>query len=235
MIDDSSVLRVLARSEVTETLAEMRRTTDRWMFKGGTGTYIRAVTLPECVTTARRDRRTLLVRLEIIDPSDEAVCDTYARFRRAVGEDPGGVEELWTLERTRKESYATVLAACWYRQRFGLLDIDVGLSSTMSTFRYDMSATAVIITRENPNSPALMSDRGKFFYDYLSAELQASIDQARPVPIEQTRSTPLSDEPSIEEVRKLFQVLGLGLPRTFTDSDVIEITRRALEPRNPYG
>ena len=34
------------------------------------GTYIRAKTLPECVAAARRERRTLIVRLEIIDPTD---------------------------------------------------------------------------------------------------------------------------------------------------------------------
>jgi len=80
-----------------------------------------------------------------------------------------------------------------------------------------------------------MADRGKFYYEYISTELQASLDQARRVPIEQARSAPLSDSPSIEEVRKLFQVLGLGLPRSFRDQDIIDITRRALQPRNPYA
>jgi len=86
MIDESSVLTVLARTEVSDKLAEMRRSTDRWIFKGGTGTYIRAVSLPECVNNARRERRALLVRLEIIDPTDEDVCGTYARFRQAVAD-----------------------------------------------------------------------------------------------------------------------------------------------------
>ncbi len=233
MIDDSSVVRVLARNEVTETLTEMRRDTDRWLFKGGTGTYIRAVTLPECVNNARRARRALLVRLEIIDPTDDEVCGTYARFRQSVAED-SSQDELWSIERTRNEAYATILAASWYRQRFQFLDIDVGLSARMTTFRYDMAASALIITREDPRSPAMLASRGKFFYEHIGTELQVSLDQARRVPIEQARSAPLGDSPSIEEVRKLFQVLGMGLPRTFADTDVIDITRRALQPRNPY-
>jgi hypothetical protein len=233
-LDESSVVQVLNGVEVAPTLAEARKTTDRWIYKGGTGTYIRAVTLPECVSFARRERRALLVRLEILDPTNEDVCDIYARFRRSALDQPDNSDELWTLERTRKESFATILAACWHRQRFRLLDIDIGLSSSMTTFRWDLSSNCVVITREDPRAPAMMVDRGKFYYDWCSTELLASLDQARRVPIEQARAAPLSDEPTVEEVRKLFDVLGLSLPRSFTDRDVGDIVRKALQAKNPY-
>ncbi|MCW2887004.1 MAG: hypothetical protein QOE54_7110 [Streptosporangiaceae bacterium] len=233
-LDESSVVQVLNGAEVAPTLAKARRTTDRWIYKGGTGTYIRAVTLPECVGFARRDRRALLVRLEILDPTDEEVCDTYARFRRSALDETDSSGELWTLERTRKESFATILAACWHRQRFRLLDIDIGLSSAMTTFRWDLSSSCVVITREDPSAPAMMVDRGKFYYDWCTTELLASLDQARRVPIEQARAAPLGDEPTVEEVRKLFDVLNLGLPRSFTDRDVGDIARKALQAKNPY-
>jgi hypothetical protein len=233
-LDEGSVVQVLNGVEVAPTLEEARKTTDRWIYKGGTGTFIRAVTLPECVGFARRDRRALLVRLEILDPTNEDVCDTYARFRRSALDQPDSGGELWTLERTRKESFATILAACWHRQRFQLLDIDIGLSSAMTTFRWDLSSSCVVITREDPRAPAILVDRAKFYYDWCSTELLASLDQARRVPIEQARSAPLSDEPTMEEVRKLFEVLNLPLPRSFTDRDVGDIVRKALQAKNPY-
>ncbi|MDX6742990.1 hypothetical protein [Actinocorallia sp. A-T 12471] len=232
-LDESSAVQVLGGAEVAPALAAARAGTDRWTFKGGTGTYIRAVTLPGLVAAARRDGRTLLVRLEIIDPSDGDVCDTYARFRRA-GADSTAQAEPWTLERTRKESYATILAVCWYTERFRLLEVVIGLSRTMTTFRWDLSASSVIITREEPTGPALKIDKGKFYYDWCAAELLNSLDQARRVPLEQARAAPLSDEPTIEEVRRLFQALGLALPRSFTDRDVMDIARRALRAANPY-
>src|SRR5262249_27477312 len=80
-LDDLSMVRVLTWSEVSAALAEARRTTDRWVFRGGTGTYVRARTLPGCIAHARRARRGLMVRLEIIDPTDEQVCGRYGRFR----------------------------------------------------------------------------------------------------------------------------------------------------------
>jgi hypothetical protein len=231
---ESSLVRVVSGADVSQVLADARRGTDRWIFKGGTGTYIRAVTLPSCVENARAERRTLLVRLEIIDPTDEELCDVYARHRRSLSDVPDSTGEPWTRDRTRKEAFATVLAACWYRQRFRMLDIDIGLSSAMSTLRWDLSASCVIITQENPQGAAVVADRGKFYYDWCSTELLTSLDQARRVPIEQARSTSLSDEPTVEEVRKLFEDLGIALPRSFTDRDVIDITRKALRAKNPY-
>jgi hypothetical protein len=233
-LDESSAVQVMGGDEVAAALASARRGTDRWIFKGGTGTYIRAVTLPRCVEDAKRERRALLFRLEIIDPSDEEVCDTYARFRRA-GAPAGEEHEPWTLERTRKESYATILAACYQRDRYRLLDIDIGLSRTMTTFRWDLSSSCVVITREDPSAPALRVDKGKFYYDWCYTELLNSLDQARRVPIELARTARLSEEPTVEEVRRLFQVLDLPLPRSFGDRDVADIARRALRAVDPYG
>ncbi|MET8334865.1 hypothetical protein [Streptosporangium canum] len=69
-LQDLSVVNVLnGAEEIAKAHAEARDGTDRWIFKGGTGTYLRAVTLPECVAAARRERRALVMRLEIIAPA----------------------------------------------------------------------------------------------------------------------------------------------------------------------
>jgi len=233
-LEETAVVRVIPGAQVAQVLEEARRDTDRWFFKGGTGTYIRAKTLPECVATARRERRTLLFRLEIIDPTNVTVCEDYARHRRSVSDGPDATGETWTTERTRKEAYATILAACWHKQRFGMLDIDIGLSRTMTTLRYDLSASRVVVTRDDPRGEALVVDAGKFYYGWVSAELQTSLEQARRVPVEQARLAPLDDEPTAEEVRKLFDVIGIELDPAFTDRDIAEIVRKALRAKDPY-
>ncbi|MFR9776403.1 hypothetical protein ACL02O_10140 [Micromonospora sp. MS34] len=232
-IDSVSMVRVLHGSEVGQALAEARRLTDRWNFKGGTGTYTRAVTLPECLEHARRRNATLHVAVEIIDPTDEEVCERYARFRRSLA--PDGPGERWTVDRTRKESYATVLAACWHLQRSGLLTIDVRLSAQMTTFRYDLSSSCVIITQENPQTPALRIDRKELYYNRFNIELQYSREQSRRVPIEAAAQVKLDDEPSVEQARRLFTALGLPLPRSFGDREVADIVGRAVQARNPYA
>ncbi|GAB2905771.1 hypothetical protein ACFMQL_28335 [Nonomuraea fastidiosa] len=234
-LDALQLVRVLgSRQEIAQCHAEARRDTTRWIFKGGTGTYLRAVTLPQCVAAARKDKRHLTVRIEVIDPSDLEVCETYAHYRRSLSDAPDGTGETWTTDRVRKESYATVLAAFWHRQRYGLLDIGVALSSTMTTFRWDLSSSRVIMTVEDPNK-AMTALRDTFYYENCDTELRLSFEQARRVPLEMYRKVPLSDEPTIEEVQELFERVGLPLPKSYNGRDVVDIARKALRAVDPYG
>jgi hypothetical protein len=231
-LENLSMVRTLTGLEVTHALAEARRDTDRWLFKGGTGTYMRARTLPECVANARQARRALVVRIEIVDPHDTEACRRYAEFRRSL---PGRSDgEPWTLDRVRKESFATILAGRWWRQRYHLLDVEIGLSSVMTTLRWDLSSSRLIITQEDPGSPALMVERGRFYYDRLEVELRTSHDQARKVPLETVLGTSISEEPTVDETQHFFESLGLALPSTFGERDVQDIVRKVLHPRNPY-
>lgn len=235
LLNESSYIRVLHGAEVGQALEEARRNTDRWVFKGGTGTYMRAVTLPECVQAARRKKHTIHVQVEIIDPGNERVCEDYAQFRRSLSDRrPDTTGEIWTVERTRKEAYATVLAACWYWQRYSFLTVEVGLSSVMTTFRWDMTPNRLIITQEDPQFPAMMLEPGRYYYEFYSRELMSSLRQARQVPIGQLDRTALSDEPTVDESRKLFVELGIPIPRSFSDRDIAEIVGKALQPKNPY-
>lgn len=233
-IEQVSVIRLLGGAEVGQALDEARRVTDRWHFKGGTGTYLRAKTLPECVTIARRRNATMEFRVEIIDPTNVSVCQRYAAFRQSLSwaSDPSGEE--WTTDRTQKEAFATILAACWYRQRSTLLDIDVRLSSTMTTLRYDMSSTCLIITQEDPQYPAVMIKSGKVYYRRWELELRNSREQARLVQLDQGREVRLDDEPTVDQTRRLFTALELPLPGSFTARDVSDIVRKAINPPSPY-
>ncbi|GAA3207594.1 hypothetical protein GCM10020216_009240 [Nonomuraea helvata] len=234
-LDSLQLVRVLgSKEEIAQSHAEARKDTSRWSFKGGTGTYLRAVTLPACVAAARRDKRHLTVRVEVIDPSNLEVCETYAHYRRSLSDAPDGTGEMWTADRARKESYATILAAFWHRQRYGLLDIAVGLSSTMTTFRWDVSATRLIMTVEDPNK-AMTALAGTFYYENCDTELRLSFEQARRVPLEMYKKVPLSDEPTIEEVQELFERIGVPLPKSYNGRDVVDIARKALRAVDPYG
>lgn len=233
-VRDASSVQLLYGPEIGHAHTSARRDTEQWIFKGGTGTYIRAVTLPECVANARREQRPLRVQVEILDPTDEQLCETYAQFRTSLTPEADRTGEVWTTDRTRRESFATVLAACWHRQRYTFLTIDVGLSRVMTTFRWDLSSSRVIVTQDNPNTPALSFERDKPYYRDLSRELVASFKQTKQVPLSRCEQLPLSEEPSVDQARRLFDALGLPLPATYTDRDIADIVRRALKPRNPY-
>ncbi|GHF65187.1 hypothetical protein GCM10010218_53320 [Streptomyces mashuensis] len=232
-LQDLTMVRALSGDELERALDRARRTTDRWEFKGGTGTYLRAVTLPVCVSEAQRLRRSLTVRIDIVNPADEQVCAAYAGFRRTFAHQLDTVRpEGWTVDRTRKEAYATVLAACWHRQRLTTLEIHVHLSSVVPTLRFDLSATCLIVTQDDPRRVNLLIERDRPLYDYYVTELHQAREQARTLDL--GRTEPLSDEPTIDEVERLFRGLALPLPASFTDRDVSEIIDKALHAENPY-
>jgi hypothetical protein len=233
-VEGLATVKTLKGPDRSQAFADARLRTDRWIFKGGTGTYTRAVTLPQCVESARRERRPLQVRLEIIDPTDEALCERYTRYRTSLSSEPDGTGEVWTTDRTRKESFASVLAAFWYQQNFQLLDISVGLSSTMSTFRFDLSASRIIITQDDPQFPAVMISSTSPLYDGYETELRSSLSQTRLVPLKDAQIR-LSEVPTETEAREFFAAVLVPLPDSYSDDDVRQIVEKAIRARNPYG
>lgn len=234
IIEGTATVRTLRGSEVQAALSDARLKTDRWFFKGGTGTFSRAVTLPQCVESARRARRAFEFRLEIIDPTDAEACERYESFRRSVSPDPDGTGDIWYEGRARLESYATIVAACWNRQRFRLLDIRVGLTSAVSTFRYDMSSEYLIITQDDPRFPALQVPRSKSLYDAYGVELRNSFEQTRKVRLDLADRVLLSNEPTVEEVEVLLETLGLPPNPPLDKNETTIVVQKAIHANDPY-
>jgi hypothetical protein len=230
ILDKSGPVRMLSGREINQAFTEARRSTDLWVFKGGTGRYVRAVTFPECYRIARERHHDLEVRLEILDPTDSSVCERYAHFRRSMIAGADHTSEEWTTQRTQEELYATILAACWYRERFDQRNIRIGLTNIMSTFRYDMSEGSLIITQDDGNS-SLFIPQDSSFYRRFKAELSRSLDQARQVPLERAGGILIAAVPTSNDASRVFEALDLSLDPTL---DLDRIIQRALHAPNPY-
>jgi len=233
-LERRSALRIVSGSECNRVLAEARKNTARWVFKGSTGAYVRAVTLPECVSNARPFRRELTFRLEILDPADTELCARFVGLHQRLATSVDSPERSWTMDGTRRELYATILAACWYLQRYEFLNIDLRLSSTVSLLRYEMSTTCMIITQRGPEFPATIVESGSPVYESWDSELKVSLQEARRVPMDAARSLPLSEEPTPGEIQALFQRLGMALPAEYDDDDLVELRTMALHAADPY-
>ncbi|WP_234430829.1 hypothetical protein [Streptomyces sp. NRRL F-4489] len=232
-LEDLAMVRSLTGDQVGDALERARAQTNLWYFKGGTGTYLRAVTLPRCVEAATRQRTQLSVKIDIINPADEQTCAAYARFRQTFARRRNDdAADAWTADRTRKEAYATVLAACWFRQRLDTLEISVHLSSGVPTLRFDLSESCLVITQDDPNRVNLLVARDQPLYDYYVTELHQSREQATALDLR--GAGPLGDAPTVDEVRAAFDGVGLPLPSVFSDADVAEIVEKALHAEDPY-
>lgn len=228
-------VRVISGTECNRVLTDARRDTDRWVFRGGTGAYIRAVTLPECVSAARPRRRRLEFRLEILDPMKPDLCHEYVRLHQRLAVSQDSPEQSWTVDETRRELFATILAACWHQQRYELLDIDVRLSSAYSLLRYEMSTSCLIFTQRGPEFPAMVINSGTPAYLSWESELHVSFQQAKRLPLQSVKSMQLGSVPAPEEIRAVFRTLGIELPPDYTDDILDDLRELALESSDPYA
>jgi hypothetical protein len=230
-----AAVRLVSGKEISQALADARKQTDIWIHKGGTGGFLRTVTLPQCVEHARQGQRTLRVQLEIIDPTNESACTAYARFRGSVSPSADRRGAEWTPKLVAAEAYATILAACWHSQHFRLLTVEIGLSQVMSTFRWDLSRTRAIQSQEDPEASSLVFGPDQPYYDACHRELISSFKQARRVPVDRADACQLGGEPDIDQARKLFVALGLDLPSSFSDRDVADIIFKAIAEKRAFG
>jgi hypothetical protein len=230
-------VRMLSGEKIGQQLQLARNRSREWWYKGATGGHLRTVMLPRWVQHAEQENwAEISLHLEILDPTNDAHCRQYAELRNSLPSIAGSRREEWTADRVRLESYATILAACWHRRHSSRrLKLDIALSQVVSTFRWDLSPEYVIQSREDPSASSLVFDRDQPYYQSCRRELESSFHRARTVALTRAQDHRLSDEPSLDEVRRLFVLLELPLPARFTDHDVRAIIRKALVEQNAFG
>jgi hypothetical protein len=233
--DEHNPIRILTGMDIGRAIADARRSTEQWFFRGSTATYVRATVIPECIKQARRaGNKEFRARLEMLDPTSTVACENYVRLYQSLADGPGSPEMSWTVKGTRIELYATILAVCWHKRRYDLFTVEIGLTDAASTFRWEASSQYFILTQRGPRFPAMLIEHTDPFYSLLVSELNASFRQARHLQLELAREVYLSDEPTIEEARALFSRLGVEVPADFVGDDISEIIAKALHFENPY-
>lgn len=70
---------------ISEAFRTAMEDTAEWKYKGGTGTYLKAVTLPVNAKRARETRMGRRITIEILDPTDLDLCRSYrARWSQLI-------------------------------------------------------------------------------------------------------------------------------------------------------
>jgi hypothetical protein len=200
-----------------------------WWYNGSTGRYQRASTLPEMGERARREGGRREVRLLILDPRDEALCLRYAEYRQGLQSAKG---QQWTLQRVRGDLYATVLAALAYGTSMPL-DVTVALKASMSSLRYDLSDSVVVVTREGRQDPALAFPVGSFHYDAYRADILLAQRQAQTVDL--TRTVVPAGGFDRSSARAALRVLGLDTSDMEDDGLLDRALADAISREHPYS
>lgn len=225
-----AVIEVLESPRIPELLKPGRdRVTDYW-YKGNTGRYFRAVTLPKLAEQARSENITKHIRLIILDPRNIEVCKTHASFRQKL-KSAEKDKQRWTEQRVQLELNSVIVSAYAWKAKEPLLDIDVALIEVVSFFRIDFSSRLIVITSEDERQPALMCESSSLFYKLYREDLLINFKQAKGLPKSIT-GIPLKDL-NLDNTKKLLSDLGLD-SQNLDDSAIKEIIALSKEPSSPY-
>jgi hypothetical protein len=173
---DPSIM-VLSAKEISPALEMAMTKTRSWLYKGGTGRYLRAVTIPTLARLARLTNSTCDLRVQILDPTNTALCAAYAQYRSGLSSATQD-NESWTPDRVRNELLTTILKLALARQDNPLLTVRLFFAKAFSTFRIDLSEAYVIVTREDDREAAFKFTPDSPFYGAYREETYAAMGQA---------------------------------------------------------
>ncbi|MBN3822602.1 hypothetical protein G3O00_03085 [Burkholderia sp. Ac-20384] len=181
-----STVEVIEPKQINSLLRRAVPDSRYWAYKGGCGRYTRAVTIPLMAHAARNQGFGRDIRISLLNPSNEELCDHYATYRRSLKSAHDG--EPWTTEIVQSEIVATIVAALRTKHDEPLLDIQISLANYFSSFRLDISDLYTIVTKEDKEAAGLLADVDSYFYDSYKDDLRLTelqsqfIDYAKPIP-----------------------------------------------------
>lgn len=223
-----SEISVLAPLQISSVLQEARQSTSIYWYIGGLGRFTRNVTIPDLSRSARARNQTTELVIQVIDPRESNLCRLYANYRNGLRS--ASSKAPWTQKKVQIESYATIVSAYAHHNAQSLLKITVGLNRKYSLFRIDLSSTYAVITKEDPQEPALICKSGSLFYQSFLEDLRLSLDQAYVLPY---AVCPESEVLQPSHIADLLTNLGI-LDTSLVESDFLQIIEKVQSYENPY-
>jgi hypothetical protein len=174
-----------------------------------TGRHFRADVLPLLSKKAREQRMPMRIEVILLDFRNQSMCRRYAEYRK------------YDTEYVQHEILATILMLIEASNANPFLEIELYLSSRLSTFRLDGSSDEVIITREdavdyaarysrsNPNYAAFMNE-----FSWVQKEAER-----------------MQDDPTTNRLPTTLNVL---FPNDVLDRSLVDRAERAKSEASPY-
>lgn len=117
---------------------------NEYLFRGGSGRWLRKFTMPELSKATDRDIR---VTIELLDPRDEHLCAAYADYR-AKALPRGHVRDGEDARLIQRDILGSIYAAAWYAAK-RRMDAKIILLRSFSPLRYDVSSEGLMVRSQN--------------------------------------------------------------------------------------
>ncbi|MBU9863707.1 hypothetical protein, partial [Rahnella aceris] len=149
--------------------------TEIWYYKGGCGRYFRTKTLPSIASAARQKSQSREILVVILDPTNDDLCLKHALYRSGMASQQVEKDE-WNIEKVQSELFATIVTTVVTQVQQPLLRLSISLCSHYSSFRIDLSDDYAVITKEDRNAPAIICNKGTYFYKSYKDEVILSLN-----------------------------------------------------------
>ncbi len=226
-----SVMDVIDPKEIGPLLKKAIPVSRTWIYKGACGRYTRATTLPMMAQAARQAGIGRDIRIILLDPDNSLLCEEYATYRRSLKSARNG--DAWTASKVKEEIVATVISALRYKHEEPLLRIDLHLANHFSAFRFDISDSYVVVTKEDSEAAGLKADQATYFYDSYVDDARLTERQSKRVFY--SKKVPLDGDLTADAVKEIALESNLVSQDGVRMLDLEKILSYINCPKDPYS
>lgn len=226
-----SVMDVIDPKEIGPLLKKAIPDSRAWIYKGACGRYTRAITLPMMAKAARQAGIGRDIRIILLDPDNELLCDEYATYRRSLKSANNG--DIWTSNRVKEEVIATIISALRFKHEEPLLRIDLHLTNHFSAFRFDVSDNYVVVTKEDSEASGLKADQATYFYDSYVDDARLTERQSKRVSY--SKKIPLDGDLTTSLVKEIMLESKMISEGSAKNLDLEKILSYINSPQDPYS
>lgn len=201
------------------------QTSESWKYKGNFGRYFRTSVLSSLSSRSVEKHIAIEVECIVIDPDNKELCKLHADARNSVRTVDG--KRDWVERDVRIEVYATIVCCFIYRKT---INLRLGLINYFEPQRFDISSSAIIITREDNQAPAVKINKDSYLFFAIRRDYQTAMSQCRDIKL--TVNSLSLDRLDSQLAKQI--LIDAGLDKSFIDSDIEAICAKALEKSNPY-
>jgi hypothetical protein len=228
-LEEIANVTVIYANEIGDQLERAMRGSDVWWFMGASGRYFRSVTL-DCITAAaRKGTSSCHVIALVLDPQNSDLCEKYAQYRRSL---KSASNQTWTCQRVQEEVLGTLLRTLHVKDNYPQLRLELGLRSSFSTFRYDLSSSHVIITKEDPQSPGMRCAAPGYYYSAYRGEINFAFNQSKQ--LSGAGGCLANRTLDLAIAKEALMKSGINAS-VFSDPTLQAAVALANDPKNPYG
>lgn len=127
--------------------------TDFWYHHGQIGRWVRTTAMPALAKVSVDKSITTTIKLIILNPKNENLCNLYAEFRNRISFKENNIK---TIEDVQAELIATIIIGQIFEQSSNGLNVQVFLDNQLALVREDVNAQAVFRTQVDPRCSAIV-------------------------------------------------------------------------------